>query len=203
MFLILFPAILVFLILPLLIYQSVRSASDVYGFSLPGWKLVDDVQLVYQIELLFSQGLVPKALGIVSPAVGERHSTLRKTDSDFVTGYVQTMSIASGPTFGSDGFGGAVVIQGLRDYRYFWARQMKEESRLMVVDSREMGYLNKPEDQKLVPCFEQLQDLAGLQNWIVISHGNDLVVLMPESFEQKQVAKFLSICESLVQLKNS
>src|SRR5687767_2148151 len=118
--------VFIFAGLVVLVLREKKKSKDLYGFDLENWGLVHDDQRLYEIELLFTQGLVARVLNKTGHSIRDWHSNLKKQNSEQYTGYMKLSEFVSTSVVdtnsGSFDLDHGWSFRDTNDYRYFYAR---------------------------------------------------------------------------------
>jgi hypothetical protein len=190
---------LVFMI-GLAIFMAMRErnkSQNLYGFEFDGWSSLADDQMLYQIELLFTQGLVAQAFRQSGYGVSEWHSNLVHRDGRRFTGFislVKTATVTTINTSSSDSFPfnyGWTYVGGSEN-RYFLGQLTKSQPELIFVQTPDLSRSLPVRVAGLIDVFREMDRDYGVNQWAVIAFMNQVVILAPELLEEKRIARFLS-----------
>lgn len=194
---------LLFVLLYSFISQGKRKFKDIYAFQLPGWSLLKDMNKLYEIELLFQQGLVGKVMKQTNHSITDFHSNLKKEGLEMYSGFIRMERYQTAVTtsFDADGFidyNYGWTNKNVQADRYFWAKLSKEYKDFIHSNTMKLAVL----PSVLLPIEDELRELEamfGFNNWDLILHSKDVVILVNEIFYEQEMRKFIDISERITQ----
>lgn len=178
-------------------FRRGRKRKNIYGFQLPGWNILNDDQMLYEIEHLFKEGLVATSMKTSGFKISDWHSNLHNASENSVTGYIELDKYAVG--LNPDLRDNSVTISNIQTekYRYFYSQLNQNINSLIKLNSESLILIHSLGLGHLTSELNLLDSAFGINKWTLLAHQKVLVLLVPELWTQEELNRFIGIGLSL------